>query len=188
MIPKGTSICILSAVLQENDNSQNSGFNLVLFDLENNKYKSSVCKWKSDSYSNDLLYAEWKAIDEEIISHSRQFSLSDVQVKWINDLGVKLTHVNKSEINLEDVFIHPNLRQVKITQNKNKILHQEITGSESLGTPFKEKKRIILTGQENSGKTTLCKELFIKLYNSSFFWLLFMVVILKVLKKRILEN
>jgi len=65
----------------------------------------------------------------------------------INDLGIKLNHINKDNIYLDDIFIYPDLQDIedkkKLKINSEKLLNRE------------DYKKCILFGDDVSGKTSL---------------------------------
>jgi len=65
----------------------------------------------------------------------------------INDLGIKLNHINKDNIYLDDIFIYPDLQDIedkkKLKINSGKLLNRE------------KYKKCILFGDDVSGKTSL---------------------------------
>lgn len=80
-------------------------------------------------------------------SKDKIFNLNLEYLEKINDLGLKLTHPNKDNIYLDDIFIFPNLQDIedkkKIKISSNKLLDRE------------NYKKCILFGDDVSGKTSL---------------------------------
>jgi len=77
----------------------------------------------------------------------KTFKLSDDYLEKINDTGIKLTHPNKNDLTLDDIFIFQDLQDInndkKLRINSEKLLN------------LKEYSKCIVFGEEVSGKTSL---------------------------------
>jgi len=75
------------------------------------------------------------------------FKLDDKYLEKINDTGIKLTHPNKNDLTLDDIFIFQDLQDInndkKLRMNSEKLLDLE------------EYPKSIVFGEEVSGKTSL---------------------------------
>jgi hypothetical protein len=91
----------------------------------------------------------------DLISHKAAFPLSERMRRFLQDAGLPVS----GTLTLDDIFVYPDL----LKQN----LHSAETERVSSGVLFSrriEPRRIFLTGDENSGKTTLLKRLFAHFY------------------------
>lgn len=75
------------------------------------------------------------------------FTLNSNYLNRINDLGIKLTHPNKNDIKLEDIFIFPDLQDLE-NHKKVKISSEKILDRNNY-------KKCLIFGDEVSGKTSL---------------------------------
>lgn len=80
------------------------------------------------------------------------FKLNDNYLKSINDMGIKLTHPNKNELILTDIFCYQDLQNLQDI-NENNI---SIINSEKILT-LGDYKKCIIFGEEVSGKTALLR-------------------------------
>lgn len=80
-------------------------------------------------------------------SKNKIFKLNIEYLKKINDLGLKLTHPNKDNIYLDDIFIFPNLQDIE-DKKKTKVSSEKLLDRENY-------KKCILFGDDVSGKTSL---------------------------------
>ena len=77
--------------------------------------------------------------------------LNESYVKVLNDIGIKLTHPNKSELILSDIFVYQDLQDIE-DNTKIKISSQKLLS-------IKEYPKWVIFGEEVSGKTALIKTL-----------------------------
>jgi len=80
-------------------------------------------------------------------SRAEDFKLNSNYLKKINDIGLKLSHPNKNNIYLSDIFTFPDLQDLE-DKNKNKINSKQLLN-------IKKYKKSIIFGDEVSGKTSL---------------------------------
>jgi len=91
-----------------------------------------------------------KAILPLVISENK-FKLNEEYIKRIDDTGIKLTHPNKSELILSDIFVYQDLQDIednkKLKINSEKLLDVQ------------EYPKCMIFGEEVSGKTALISTL-----------------------------
>ncbi len=79
--------------------------------------------------------------------NTNEIKLNEQYLKRINDTGIKLTHPNKSELTLDDIFVFQDLQDIednkKLRINSKKLLI------------LKDIPKAIIFGEEVSGKTSL---------------------------------
>lgn len=75
------------------------------------------------------------------------FKINEEYLKKINDTGIKLTHRNKSELTLSDIFVYQDLRDLEHS-NKNAINSEKLLNTANYP-------KCIIFGEEVSGKTAL---------------------------------
>lgn len=78
---------------------------------------------------------------------------------FLNDPGLALSRANKENIVLEDIFVFPELKQA----------NQGVINSKKLLEIREEKTRVLISGTEDSGKTTLIKVLIKHYLTSGYF-------------------
>lgn len=76
---------------------------------------------------------------------------SESYSKFLNNLGLKIKHANKELLELNDIFVYPDLEHVT---SKSAITYKEISSKKSLSQfDFQ-----YILGTEKSGKSTLVKK------------------------------
>lgn len=85
------------------------------------------------------------------ISSENKFKINELYTKKLDDTGIKLTHPNKSELILSDIFVYQDLQDIedneKLKINSEKLLD------------IQEYPKCMIFGEEVSGKTALISTL-----------------------------
>jgi hypothetical protein len=85
---------------------------------------------------------------------------------FLNDAEMlKSAHSQKTSVLLPDIFVFPNLSKINYDDEKEDTLKSE----DSFYDEFFKLKKILIAGESQSGKTTLCKTIFSKLRSKNFF-------------------
>ncbi len=93
--------------------------------------------------------------DRFVVSLNRDFQ------KYLRDSEIEYPKDNAAEVTLDNIFIYPDLQLIGNKKDKTPIT----ISSDSV---LKENDKIIIYGEEQSGKTTLCKRLYLDaIYNDS---------------------
>ncbi len=86
----------------------------------------------------------------------------------LNSSEVIFYHKNKDSLTLDDIFVYPDLKLLKEgDENLDKTIN-----SEEIKDSFGKEKKVLIVGEEQSGKTTLAKMLFRQYYKGGFLPLL----------------
>lgn len=103
-------------------------------------------------------YKSTEAILDEKINITEEF------LSFLNSTELLTkAHSEKENIYLEDIFIYPELSKFdEVGQYENKI------SSDLLISDFINYSKILIAGENQSGKTTLCKKIFIELWKLNF--------------------
>lgn len=140
----------------------------------------SACAWQDfDDLSNSLaLPTDGKSISsypdhnegwKVVYDGLKRVVLKDLEMRTIRicdsfqaflqdaDILTK-AHSQKTNVLIDDIFIYPDLRKINFTDDNDKKI-----SSERLIDELFEVNRILLIGENQSGKTTLCKILFLQL-------------------------
>ena len=120
-------------------------------------------------------YGEEKGIFEiDINKNINNQNIDELKIsasfrKYLNDVGANLTHKDKQIINLDDIFIYPYLEQYNISDSSDE--EKVFINSEKLLNEIKEEEiKIVLLGEDSSGKTSLCKKAFEVFFNKGTFF------------------
>lgn len=108
------------------------------------------------------------------INKNTNFTINDLKlnrdyINILNDIGIKLTHPNKNEIFLNDIFCYPDLQSL---QNINDDITTTMSSEKLLFLYGSKIKKYMIFGEEISGKTTLLHMLQIKFNEKGFLSLL----------------
>ncbi|WP_426276339.1 metallophosphoesterase [Chryseobacterium sp. S-02] len=91
-----------------------------------------------------------------------ELHISDSFRIYLEDIGANLRHKNKSKIKLNEIYVYPNLENYGYSSEEDRNL---TINSEKLLDEINEIEttRIIISGENSSGKTGLCKKAFEKI-------------------------
>jgi hypothetical protein len=142
------------------------------------------CGWKDDEISSFLalptdgkpvssfqdrdnawnnIYDELKKVIEQEIKF-RELKIKEKFIDFLQDTEIfKKAHSQKERVLLDDIFIFPDLTKYDSFRENSEIINSKYLYEELL-----ENKRIVIVGEDQSGKTTLCKSLFNELYGKNF--------------------
>lgn len=81
---------------------------------------------------------------------------------YLDNMGVTFVHSNVDEVKLSDIFVEPNLKRTRVN-SKEKIAYQSFRLWD-IATVKNNDLRLIIIGNETSGKTTICKRIFHRFY------------------------
>lgn len=87
----------------------------------------------------------------------------------LNNPGANFTHSRAdNEICLADLFVSPNLRIIHSEETNVEKIQRVINADKVLNKKQDEHLKIVIYGDDSSGKTTLCKWYFTKFYNNGY--------------------
>jgi predicted MPP superfamily phosphohydrolase/GTPase SAR1 family protein len=143
----------------QKDKPNETGFNYFNIDLNSENITCKVYSWNENNYSiesEDTFTLQKK--------EKRVFTLTDEFSTKIDTLKIPLKHSRKENLGLSDVFIFPDLEPIKdddvIQYTDSKELLEKIKKEENL--------KIVIEGDDQSGKTTLLFSFYKNLYDNGF--------------------
>lgn len=159
---------IEGAVLQQEHEGEESGFNVLIVDLEKQQHKIYQYAWEGDIYvpsseSGWRSYQSWKLMSKLSFVINSAFEKG-----FLSELGAQIRHPNKSEIVLEGLFVYPHLRDLTVDKSRDKEALKDVVEAKCLCEIHETENRVLLVGSENSGKTTLCKTMFKHYYENGY--------------------
>nr|MCU0239886.1 metallophosphoesterase [Pyrinomonadaceae bacterium] len=141
-------------VLQETD-KRDSGFNIVLVDLKEEKFKIENFKWIEGIYKKKT-EGSWESFQRDRLQIAKGLFTKPSFEQWLADIGTAFIHpFKKSNISLSDLFTYPNLKR----SDNTTFFTKTVKGDQVFQDLWQNKFSLIL-GEENSGKTTLAKKLY----------------------------
>ena len=155
---------IEGGVLQESWDESVSTFNALLVDLEAKKQKFYHFGWDGEMYVPTLGPDEnWDQLQVNGLLARRDFELSEGFQKYLEDPGVSLSHPEKGDLKLSDVFVYPDLREMT---GKDDVLR--MVKGERLLDQIADGRKVMILGADESGKSALAKSLFRGLHERGF--------------------
>lgn len=143
---------MLEAMSFDDDWSEDNGF--ITFRFEENDIVVSNYKWQDEDYTKINEIRQSEVIKNNSISINNHIVKFDY-LKSLKDIGVNFIHPDKDDLDLEDVFIYPNLKKI----DGDSKLDMKKFSSENIISG--EHSRVILIGDEYCGKSTLLKKYFL---------------------------
>ena len=164
------NLCVEGGVLQDSDDPEVSEFNVFIFDTTEQQHKFGHFKWQEGGYhltersmSGDegggLAWENYKVNGSRF---NTTFQLSTEWQDYLDDPGVSVHHRDRGRLKLQDVFLYPDLMEVRS--------RGERFGRRLSGNDVKElvelNPKLLITGDTESGKTCLGKVMFLDLLAS----------------------
>ncbi|MDR2554661.1 MAG: toll/interleukin-1 receptor domain-containing protein [Fibromonadaceae bacterium] len=188
-INKSDIICLMVSADYLNSIACKNEKNLA-FEIKKKRYIDIVpiiisdCGWKDDpdicsilapndgkpiyDYDNkdkvwNIIYEEFKKVIENA-KKINELELSDTHKIFLNNADLLANaHADKGTVFLDDIFVYPNLTKMDEVTDREKTIDSEIFIEE-----FYKNKKILLAGENQSGKTALCKKIYTKLKETGF--------------------
>ena len=154
-------------ILQDEADDE-SGFNVIELDLDEKIQRVYRYKWDGEIYSvtNDARELSWEQL---VRKHKDTFELDRVfQKNFLDDVGAQFKHPRKAILALDDIFVFPNIRDIKSEKGQDKYVSYAVKRSDILLEIGVTANKILLIGAEKSGKTALCKVLYSNYYKRGY--------------------
>lgn len=150
------TIYIKGGALQEHEGTDESEFNIVLFN--ENELNFRLIKYKFDGQ----VYVENKInnFSTKLKDNKMEFELSEQHKEFIMDLGANIVKWEGQRLTLNDVFIYPDIEYISNKDIINNVIDKEIIKNSGQFISEENEQYIFITGEEKSGKTSLSKMLY----------------------------
>ncbi|MCY4042545.1 MAG: TIR domain-containing protein [Candidatus Dadabacteria bacterium] len=127
----------------------------------------SITQWdNTDEAWEDVRYGIERVVSGVSLNDSSSFPLNRSFVEELNDMGFQPNHPRKSDINLKDLFIYPQVEKY-IPHELSETINTPISSESIIHTENLTEAKIAIEGTEQIGKTSLLKMLFLKLYQNN---------------------
>lgn len=152
----------------QSDDLQFSGFNALVIDTELKKQKFISLDYDGTRYKSigsDGAYVpelHWEPFQVNRLMERGRFELQRTFQEVLDDPGAHLMHRNQSYVKLGDIFVYPDLREVLYRKD---IVSPVLRGDKMLDL-ISEKPYIVILGEDQCGRTSLAKRLFVDLFKS----------------------
>jgi hypothetical protein len=144
-------------VLQESGSPAASLFNAMVVDSSSKKQKFILFKWDGERYAATGT-DEWRELRLNKKRAIQAFELSARTRAWIEDPEVTLSHPTVQDVRLADIYVFPDLREVTLPNQKGQFVSGNL-----LPDFVCEHRLLLITGDSQSGKTSLAKMLMLEL-------------------------
>ena len=159
------NIYVEGGVLQDTADANTSEFNCFVFDTKDHRKKFGHFRWHDGAYTltNQSSLGEegsglgWTGYRINGLRSIDKGQLSDEMQTYLDDPGLSLRHEERGNLKLQDVFVHPDLLEVKIRGER---LGERISGDRLIAL-LDSSPRLVITGDAESGKTAIAKSLFV---------------------------
>lgn len=139
--------------------------------------------WSGDCFkkSQELMRSEIE-LPKNLSANINGYELKTDFFNKVLDLGTGFSHAEKENLDLDDVFVYPNIKQLgSIDSELKNLSSKDIT----LDTGFSH---LILIGEESIGKSTLIKKLFVDFLLNETLPILLDGMLIKKVKKLKVDN
>lgn len=151
---------IEAAVLQDNINADTSGFNVLVLDIESRRQRFVHFGWDGEKYTRVFESPDWEELQVSRLRKKANHPIAPSFRSFLNDPGVTLTHPDRGQLALKDVFVFPDILEISY---KLKSGGRLVPGERLLDELVVDGK-VLIAGGEESGKTTLIKRLFLEFH------------------------
>ena len=145
----------------QDDNSQNSDFNVLLIDLQEKEQKVVQYVWEGDIYC-EKNSTKCLPFDRSKFLQKDQFRSNEEFRSHLNDAGAAFTHPQQGRLSLNDIFVYPDLRELDPKGKPSEISYSVIKGTDVIDY-VTSNEGIVVIGAGKSGKTTLAKKICMEL-------------------------
>lgn len=144
--------------LYDSLNPDQSGFNILKIDNKSRIQNFFTYEWKDGNYINVIDTKGMPFIKNKF--YQTGIELKEVVKGFLEDMDVDIYSMHKENLCLSEVFVYPTLRG-KTGNNKRNIHYRD---ENVILETIKSKRKIIISGEKEYGKTALLKRLFMRFY------------------------
>lgn len=95
--------------------------------------------------------------------------ISEKFILWLENPGANFTHPQTNDLRLDDIFVYPDLAENTLKAFSKKSKHISFPNLHTIANTVTETGiKYVFIGNDTSGKTTICKKLFIDYYNHGY--------------------
>ncbi|WP_081435603.1 metallophosphoesterase [Paraburkholderia xenovorans] len=150
----GASLFFEAPALQPHAGDGKPGFYCHSFDFQGKTVKSTLFGLDGTGAHEDGVPST-HSFQLLVEKGTRSLELTDSFVDSLRDAGANLTHADKEDVTIDDIFVYPDLHE----QVNDPTVLRPIS-SESLVVKIEEGEKLLVTGEEKSGKSALLMQYF----------------------------
>ena len=159
-----TTLFIEGDALQDLYDSSLSGFNLLKMNLNDRNYSLLNFHLIGSSYETEDDFDKIFSLPSISVTKEDVYQLQGDFLRFLYDPGVSFKHPVVGDLYIEDIYILPNLRDVYIDEESDEESLDDTRNAELLEEIGSEDNKYLLIGSQQSGKSALCKHLYIKYF------------------------
>ncbi|EKA1095124.1 metallophosphoesterase [Cronobacter sakazakii] len=152
IVGESNSCLMIEAMPFDDPSVKENGF--LSFEIEDSTVNITSYVWKDNAFESRGTYNKNDILKAHSVSNSNVTVNYDYYTSLL-DIGVNYIHPDKDTIDLNDVFVYPNL---KILSEENKFDMKKVASNSIINS---DRSRMLLIGDEYCGKSTLLRKLFI---------------------------
>jgi predicted MPP superfamily phosphohydrolase len=111
--PTEQSLYVEGGILQDNDNSGNSSFNIIKLMSENQTFLCTTFCWNGSIYEQITDSYEHKYLRLRQALRN-EFDISDEWHVWLEEVGTDFRHPREHALKMSDIFVYPDLQKLDI--------------------------------------------------------------------------
>ncbi|QDQ88134.1 hypothetical protein FMZ60_11430 [Alcaligenaceae bacterium SJ-26] len=167
-IRDSSSVLIEGGVLADKSTPNLSTFNMVTVDLASKEYRTELFCWDGENYLSQAGGDEWGSLKSLPTKGRSTYELQSEFSKSLADPGANFSHSAKRDLEIDDIFVWPELRFVDDPAPiKKQISGEYFEHLENISVG------VLLRGDEKTGKSTLLRQYFKSYYDRGFLPLYF---------------
>lgn len=160
----GEAFSVAGGVFQHSP-VRSGSFNVIRMSISAGEWSLSTMEWDADR----KLYAASNVIDNQRFVRSRSFDISRFPVTErfameLDNLEAPLRHNRRTTLRLSDVFIYPDLQEVRPHQEQDRA-EVAYSSASDLAAQHAVSGLTVLCGEAQAGKTSLLRRLFRELHS-----------------------
>ena len=155
------NLYIEGSALQEAMDKDASGFNALIFDTSERHQKVFHLEWDGELYRQVPPEPQWEEYQANRLRGRDEFELTVEMIDALADPGIALTHPQKDRVTLEDIFVYPDLREIRHRPPDFGVPDVDaLVRSEKVFEHTFNLNNVLITGADKAGKSCLAKWLF----------------------------
>lgn len=146
---------IEGAVLQQRNDPTESGFNVVLCNIDDSTFLFETYKLSGSGYSRQNTSAEWADYRSLKSKATSELPFTSEWEECLSDAGATLKHPSGLKVALQDIYVYPDLDSRAQQDEKDSKTRLGKISAKTLNDLKKAGLDVIIEGAENAGKTRL---------------------------------
>lgn len=146
---------IEGAVLQQRNDPTESGFNVVLFNIDDSTFLFETYRLSGSGYSRQKTSAEWADYRNLKSKATSELPFTPEWEECLSDVGATLKHPSGQKVALQDIYVYPDLDSRAQRHEKESKTRLGKISAKTLNDLKKPGLDVIIEGAENAGKTRL---------------------------------